>query len=219
MVSLEKLDMCCAWSHCRFQYLTNTTTRFRFLWCKSMLLYAVSALLGWTSPLLLLYLFQENMLNLRYFRLGNGLKTRNTSEQASLLTHTVLAGHRQISGNHLGADHTPVTLSVSIRRGSDCMTSWLRRLCRVSWTSITVCTCLPFFPLSFFFLLSLMCSILQLHSDLSHGRIHLYSAVEILRWSATHDWELITWNLWGGASCQLILKLRCSTCRATLYSM
>lgn len=66
--------------------------------------------------------------------------------KASLLTHYMLGGHRQISGNHLGTDHTPVTFSISIGRGSDYITLWLRCLCRVSRKSIHFCTCLPFFP-------------------------------------------------------------------------
>ncbi len=49
----------------------------------------------------------------------------------------------------------------------------------------------------FFPLFSLKCLVTQLHADLSHGRILLYSTMEIFRWSATHDWELIIWNLWG----------------------
>lgn len=97
-----------------------------------------------------------------------------------------------MNGNYLGIDHTPLTFTISIGRGSDCITLWLWCLCRVLYKPIRFCAWLPIFP-SF----SLMCLVAQLDVDLSHGRILLQNTVEIFRWSAAYGLELITRDVWG----------------------
>lgn len=103
----------------------------------------------------------------------------------------MLWGHNCISGN-LDTNFTPLKFRISIMKGSGCNSLWLQPLCWVSWKS-PIPLSLPFIPPFF----SLMCLIMQLHADLSHGTIRLCSTVEKFRWSATHDWKLIIWNVGG----------------------
>lgn len=87
------------------------------------------------------FVLRKHIKLLNFHTCRDGCQTSTcTSEQAFFMTHFMLRGH------HLGTDHTPVTSTISIRRGSDSIALWLRCLCRVSYKLIHFCACLPFFP-------------------------------------------------------------------------